>query len=103
MDGFHEPVFRNPHRKSGRGGGLVIYVNKEFCDSGDVENLSLDDPISIEDENEPNPPGEFLFVSIEYKVKSKNLIKNRQKLIVGNIYRSPSSNHLKFIERLGNQ
>ena len=78
-------------------------MNENFCDSGDIKTLKLGDPIEILDKNEHNPPGEFVFVSIEFKLQSKNNnLHNRQKLIIGNIYRSPSSNNLKFIERLGN-
>ena len=30
IDGFHAPFVQNPIRASARGGGLAIYVNKQF-------------------------------------------------------------------------
>ena len=105
LDGFHPPIYKNPYRDSGKGGGLAVYVNKRFCDCSDITCIKLDDPKSMENKSESNPPGEFLFVKIAFRVyetnvNKKSLIKN---IIVGNVYRSPSSNHTKFIERLEGQ
>ena len=33
LDGFHEPLVQDPIRKSGRGGGLVMYINKRVADA----------------------------------------------------------------------
>ena len=98
LEGFHEPIFKDPYRTSGKGGGLVIYVNKNFCDNDSITTLELDDPVDP-NINDSNPPGEFLFVKIGVKINGNNT----KNLIIGNIYRSPSSSMPKFIERLGSQ
>ena len=102
LDGFHKPVYKNPYRSSGKGGGLVIYINKSFCDSDDIVPLFIDDAEDLNKEPEANPPGEFLFVKLGYKIQD---VSNTQKitykyLIVGNVYRSPSSSSTKFISHL---
>ena len=53
IEGFHEPHTKNPIRKSGKGGGLAIYVNRRVCsDRDDIEPIC---PY-----NEPgNTSGEF--------------------------------------------
>ena len=69
IDGFHEPIFKDPHRKSGKGGGLVVYVNKKFCDSEAITELEF---INTSTNPEPDPPGEFLFVKIGLKLQNSN-------------------------------
>ena len=77
LDNFHEPIVKNPARTSGKGGGLVIYVNKRICEEDDIEEF---DPY-----NEPdNNCGEFQFI------KLKNCKGHRKTVIVGNVYRSPA-------------
>ena len=41
IDGFHTPFTQNPYRKSNKGGGLAIYVNRRVCDVSDLELLDL--------------------------------------------------------------
>lgn len=75
LEAFHVPIIQSPARKSGRGGGLVIYINKQLCSADDykiLENLS---------DNSNYLNGEFLFIEITQN-KSKNII-------IGNMYRSP--------------
>ena len=85
LDGFHEPIVREPIRKSGRGGGLIMYVNKRV---GSVDNIVEFDP-----NPEPsNTAGEFQFVKIQ------NCKQQRRTIIVGNVYRSPSRKASSFIE-----
>lgn len=102
LDGFHEPILQDPHRNSGKGGGLVIYVNENFCNSDEIDPLDMKDIIDPANEVVSNPPGEFLFIKIGPKQNNENTIisGNKKHLIIGNIYRSPSSNNCKFIERL---
>ena len=77
LDGFHDPIIQTPVRRSGRGGGLVIYVNKRVCDQHNIEEFNPNpDPA--------NGSGEFLFIKLH-----KSLGTNRT-LIVGNVYRSPA-------------
>ena len=79
LDGFYEPFVQDPIRKSGKGGGLAIYVNKRVCvDKDDIELFS---PCS---ESE-NTSGEFQFIKI------KNCKGHRKTVILGNVYRSPSA------------
>ena len=102
LDGFHEPIVQNPHRKSGKGGGLVIYVNENFCKSDEIEPL-INDIAGPENETESNPPGEFLFVKIGPKQCGSTTTTsntNKKHIIIGNVYRSPSSNNNKFLDRL---
>ena len=79
LDNFHEPIVKNPTRSSGRGGGLVIYINKRVCEDP-VEDIEEFDPYS-----EPgNNSGEFQFI------KLKNCKGHRKTAILGNVYRSPA-------------
>ena len=66
-------------RSFGKGGGLAIYVTTRVC--ADEENIKEFDP-----NPEPeNSCGEFQFVKI---LNCKNYNKT---IVLGNIYRSPSS------------
>ena len=57
LNGFYEPIIQDPIRKTGKGGGLVIYVNKRVCEE---ENIKSFTPYS-----EPeNSSGEFQFIKI---------------------------------------
>ena len=98
IDGFHEPIVKDPYRKSGKGGGLAVYVNKNFCESSAIHILLKDIVDKNSTENETSPSGEFLFVKII--LKSSENCKNPKNIIIGNIYRSPSSNYPKFIDIL---
>ena len=74
---------QDPLRKSGKGGGLSIYVNKRVCAEEDI--------VSFCPYNEPgNTSGEFQFIKI------KNCKGLRKTIILGNIYRSPSCKPDKF-------
>lgn len=78
LDGFYEPVIQEPIRKSGKGGGLAIYVNKRVCDDEDCIKTFNPNP-------EPeNTSGEFQFIKI---TKCKGSGKT---VVLGNVYRSPS-------------
>ena len=77
LNNFHKPIVRNPARSSGRGGGLVIYLNKRICEEDDIQEF---DPYSEPDNN----CGEFQFI------KLKNCKGHRKTVIVGNVYRSPA-------------
>ena len=82
---FHPPIIQAPARKSSRGGGLIIYLNKKFCSINDYKiltNLSCNSDPSM---------GEFLFVEITRKAKN---------IIIGNMYRSPSHDSNLFITEL---
>ena len=83
LDNFYEPLVKNPTRTSGKGGGLVIYINKRICEEDDIEEF---DPYSEPDNNS----GEFQFVKI------KNCKDHRKTTIIGNVYRSPSIKPEKF-------
>ena len=80
LENFHKPIVKPPARASGKGGGLVTYINKRICDENDIEEF---DPYSEEDNNS----GEFQFFKI------KNCKGNRKTIILGNIYRSPASSN----------
>ena len=58
LDKFHIPKVQSPARTSGRGGGLVIYVNKRICSEDDIIEF---DPYSEPD----NKCGEFQFIKIQ--------------------------------------
>ena len=87
IEGFHEPVLQAPLRKSGRGGGLAIYINKSVCDFEKIERIDL--ALDPEDMS-----GEFQLVKIH---NCKGL--NKTKVIV-NFYRSPSRDTNNFISLL---
>ena len=87
IDGFHEPIIQEPMRKSGKGGGLAIYINKRVCDPEKLEKMDL--RLDPEDTS-----GEFLALKVhDFKHT------NKTKVIV-NFYRSPSNNVRKFLEKL---
>ena len=59
LDGFYEPIVQDPIRKTGKGGGLAIYVNKRVClDNDEIE------PFCPYKEPENNS-GEFQFIKIK--------------------------------------
>ena len=89
IDGFHEPIHQPPARKSGKGGGLVTYINKRACDSQNIEKLKVN--------VDPNDySGEFQFLKI-HNCKGSN-----KTMIIVNFYRSPSKNPKNFIDLLDN-
>ena len=88
LDDFHDPILQDPVRKSGRGGGLAIYVNKRVCSKDEIENFV---PNSY---NTDDGSGEFQFLKIH---NCKGF--NKTKVIV-NTYRSPSKNVTKFNDKL---
>lgn len=105
LDGFYEPIIQDPYRESGNGGGLVIYVNKKFCDSESFKIMQFKGVrpgtkfpglSGVKNPTELNPAGEFLFIKISVKTQP-GIIKT---VIVGNIYRSPSAKIDKFKEQL---
>ena len=78
LDGFHEPLVQKPIRTTGKGGGLVIYVNENVCEFEDID---------LEFNHNPEPEntcGEFQFIKI------KNCKVQNKTTIIGNVYRSPS-------------
>ena len=87
IEGFHPPIFQAPARSTCRGGGLVTYVNQRVCAADDIEKLN--------NIPEPSPDGEFLFIKI------KNCRSLSKSVIIGNVYRSPSSTPVKFNELFG--
>ena len=97
LEGFYEPIIQDPIRTSGKGGGLIIYINGRVCEKENIE--------SICPYNEPrNTSGEFQFVKIK---KCKGLQKT---VILGNVYRSPSKKPANFniyfnkiLEKLNNK
>ena len=73
LEGFHDPIVQDPIRLSGKGGGLVIYVNKEVCE--------FDNIISFIPYSEPeNKSGEFQFI------KLKDCKRHRKTIVLGNVY-----------------
>ena len=90
LDDFYEPILQDPARKSGRGGGLAIYINKRVCSLEQIESFKP----KYGDDGDMS--GEFQFVKIH---NCKGF--NRTKLIV-NVYRSPSRNVEKFTNILDN-
>ena len=89
LNGFHEPFVKEPIRSSGKGGGLVIYVNERV---GERENIKIFSPCN---EIDSNNSGEFQFIKIE------DCKGTRKTVIIGNIYRSPSAKPDKFNEFFG--
>ena len=77
IEGFHPPIHQAPARLSYKGGGLLVYVNKRICEEDDIESINL--------EQDPNTDGEVLFLKIKSCKKFSNTV------IIGNVYRSPSS------------
>ena len=80
LDNFHKPLVKPPSRASGKGGGLVIYINKRLCEEEDIEEF---EPYSEEDNNS----GEFQFI------KLKNCYGRQKTVILGNVYRSPAASN----------
>ncbi len=89
IDGFYEPIVQAPARKSGKGGGLAMYINKRVCEPNNIDNFSAN--LDPEDAS-----GEFQLVKIH---NCKGF--NKTKVIV-NFYRSPSKDPNKFISLLDN-
>ena len=85
LDGFHEPFLQEPVRKSGKGGGLAIFVNKRVCDYENLEKFKIE--LDPEDKS-----GEFQLLKIH---NCKNT--NKTQVII-NFYRSPSRDPRKFIK-----
>ena len=90
LEGFHEPIIQEPARTSGRGGGLVLYVNRQVCTEEQIEQYRPN--FSCEEETS----GEFQFIKIH---NCKGF--NKTKLLI-NVYRSPSRNVDKFMKLLDN-
>ena len=86
LSGFHEPFVKKTSRSSGKGGGLVIYVNERV---GERDNIEVFSPYNEVDNNNG---GEFQFIKI------KDCKGSRKTVIIGNIYRSPSAKPDKFNE-----
>ncbi len=85
IEGFHPPVHQAPARKSYRGGGLLTYVNTRVCNADDIESIDI--------EHEPSTDGEILCIKIKRCKKFDNTV------VIGNVYRSPSSkNPTKFLK-----
>ena len=84
LDGFHAPIHKNPLRTSGKGGGLVTYINKRVCNSENIEEF--EPQLDTENCN-----GEFQLIKL-HNCKGFNSTK-----VVGNIYRSPSGSTDKFV------
>ena len=82
-DGFHEPILQDPLRNSGKGGGLVVYINKRVCDIENIESF-------VANTDPTNTSGEFQFIKIH---NCKGF--NKTKVIV-NTYRSPSRSAEKY-------
>ena len=89
IEGFYEPITQSPIRKSGKGGGLAIYINKRVCSPEEIENFTVG--LDPEDMN-----GEFQLVKI-HNCKGHNKTK-----VICNFYRSPSRDTKKFISLLEN-
>ena len=86
IEGFHPPVHQAPARSSHRGGGLLVYINKRICEEDDIESIAL--------EEDPSINGEVLFVKIKSCKKFSNTV------ILGNVYRSPSSRNTQNFHRI---
>ena len=89
IEGFHPPIIQAPAHSTCRGGGLATYVNKNVCSIDEFQKIDIDS-----DSESRNIDGEFLFVKIN---QCKGINKS---LIIGNVYRSPSSKHNNFIDLL---
>ena len=89
LEGFYEPIIQEPVRKTGKGGGLAIYVNKQLCDFEKIECFrSYTDP--------DDASGEFQLIKI-HNCKNTNKTK-----IIANFYRSPSRSVKGFLALLDN-
>ena len=59
LEDFYKPIMQDPIRKSGKGGGLCMYINKRVC--AEEENIKLFCPYS-----EPeNTSGEFQLKNVK--------------------------------------
>ena len=87
LDGFHEPFVLEPVRKSGRGGGLVIYVNTRVGDSDNIDVIDLD--ISSHDRSK--------FIGEFQAIRIRNCKGTNESKIIVNVYRSPSNKESEFI------
>lgn len=95
LDGFHKPFVQKPYRDSNKGGGLAIYVNHRVCEEADIESLDLG--IDIEPRsNSTAPTCEYMFVKVNIPLGNT---KNKKSYIIGNFYRSPSSNPANFLDK----
>ena len=90
LDGFYEPIIQSPARKSGRGGGLTLYINKRVCAPEQIESFKP----KFDDNPDLSLSGEFQFLKI-HNCKGYN----KTKLLI-NTYRSPSRNVDKFTKLL---
>ena len=88
LEGFHAPILQEPVRKSGKGGGLAIFINKKV---GGPENIEKFDVSSIDPANNNS---ELQLVKI-HNCKGTN-----KTVVVINFYRSPSRDPKKFIATL---
>ena len=85
IEGFHPPIHQAPARNSCKGGGLLTYVNKRVCNADDIESIDL--------QHKPSTDGEILCVKI------KQCKKFNRTVIIGNVYRSPSTrNSSSFVK-----
>ena len=83
LNGFYEPLIQDPFRSTSKGGGLIIYVNKQVCEEDNIKSFI---PYSEPD----NFSGEFQFIKL---IDCKG---SRKTIILGNVYRSPSCKPDKF-------
>ena len=88
LENFHQPIVQKPARDSSRGGGLVVYLNKNLCNESDFKKM---DELC---DNNDYTCGEFLFLEI-VRTNNKNII-------IGNTYRSPSNtaNPQNYVDNL---
>ena len=88
IEGFYDPLIKNPARKSNKGGGLAIYVNKKACALEEIDALDI--------KNDQPLDGEFQCVRIRnFKCTGKTSV-------IVNTYRSPSRKVDKYIENVEN-
>ena len=90
LDGFYDPIIQEPARKSGKGGGLAIYINKRVASPENIESFTPNY------NGADDASGEFQFVKIH---NCKGL--NKTKIII-NTYRSPSKKFETFTDILEN-
>ena len=87
LEPFYPPIVQALSRSSNNGGGLCIYINRNFCSENDYKVMT-----NLSESTDPSA-GEFLFVEIERKNNNKNII-------IGNMYRSPSFHPDNYISKL---
>lgn len=88
IDGFHTPIVQNPIRNSAKGGGLAIYVNQKFVKT--ETSIKILNSLCAHDKIEE---GEHLYIEIDTGQNKKNVV-------IGNMYRSPSTPPEKFIQKV---